>query len=62
MREERWKQENKEFIDPPAKALNVNEMPDYSNEATRHTENHLGPYKYNNADDPKDMALLKRGP
>ena len=45
-----------------AVARQLNEMPDYSNTATKATESKLGKFEYNLPPTPTAKSLIERGP
>lgn len=45
-----------------ATAKQLNEMPDYSNQATKETEKNLGQFVYDSPETPSGKGLIQRGP
>lgn len=60
MKSARRREEKEKFIDPPARE--IDQVPDYGNDATKATEEKLGAFPIDPAGNPKGVELIKRGP
>jgi hypothetical protein len=43
-------------------AVELKEMPNFSNEATRATELKLGPFVFDQIESPREVEIINRGP